>query len=95
MNDGKREISEKQRAVLDRARATAIRNRRRKTDAAIWERIEPKIIQHNCHCGLRYGMQHGDLRKLGAGCTDPRWCCPVLDTYRRYLEDPSSMGVKL
>jgi hypothetical protein len=96
MSDGpKRQISAKQRAVLDRGRKTAARNRRRRIDSAVWRHVKPKIDTHHCRCGLRRGMSLDELRALNGGCTDPNWCCPVLDTYRRLLENPSSMGEKL
>lgn len=95
MNDKpKRQISAKQRAVLDRARIKAQENRRKKIDAEAWAYVEPKITIHNCTCKLRANMSLTDLRKLGAGCTDPAYCCPVLAVYRRYLEDPSAMKAK-
>lgn len=45
--------------------------RRKKFNAEVWAKVEPRLIKRDCKCGLKPGMTWDDLRPLGAGCTDP------------------------
>lgn len=56
-----------------------------RSDERVWEAIERILTTQTCNCDLRPGMKADDLRELGAGCTAPRYVCPVLDAYRRRL----------
>jgi hypothetical protein len=50
---------------------------------AAWDEVLQLKETVPCRCDLRPGMSREDLQPLGAGCTDPWYCCPVLDSYRR------------
>jgi len=57
--------------------------RKAKSQARIWAEVERAISANRCRCDLRPGMTAEELQPLGAGCTDPQYCCPALDKYRR------------
>lgn len=59
--------------------------RRDARDASVWESVSASIERNHCKCGLRKGMAQEELLLLGAGCTNPNYVCPALDTYRRLL----------
>lgn len=56
------------------------------TFEAAWEAVQAHPDFKNCECGLEYGMTAVELKSLGAGCTAPRWVCPVLIAYRNRVK---------
>lgn len=72
---------------LAKARAARSRKAQERRAVVAWASVGPLLKANPCRCGLRHGMTLADLRKLGAGCTAPRYVCPNLDAYRRILED--------
>lgn len=81
-----REAKRDAKAVEKRQRAAtrvAVRAKAQAIDEAI---AETGKRHPSCKCDLRAGMTLDDIRGLGAGCTDPLWCCPRLDAVRRRTE---------
>lgn len=65
--------------ALQRDQAT---RRRRVIEQAV---RDAQRAGERCRCELHPGMTDGELRALEGGCTDPWFCCPVLDRVRRRL----------
>ena len=66
---------------LAKARAARSAN----AQAEIWKTVSRSKQVHGCTCDLKPGQSREDLRTLGHGCTNGRYICPTLDTYRRLL----------
>lgn len=80
------ELYEKKRRALAKARREKSKKQMKARHDRTWDAITRLPTFKSCNCGLRKGMTLADLRELGAGCTNPRYVCPVLDSYRRKLE---------
>lgn len=82
-----------------RAEERSARARQRQADLAArkaerrrwreWcDRLAGVILEtrtQSCRCELRATMTRGELEGLGAGCTDPHFVCPRLNTVRRRM----------
>lgn len=75
---------EEQQRKMQEGRERAQRERNAAKIATILEKSAKAGLK--CNCRIKTNMTYADLRKMGAGCTDPMWCCPVLDRVRREME---------
>lgn len=83
-------LAKKRAAALDKARKVRAENQAKKVADQVWPKIRERKAAGGCRCKLKKGMTIEQLRKLGGGCTMPRWACPTLTAYRRLLEDSKS-----
>lgn len=67
---------------------TSAESRSKNSQARIWIDVQRSQAANRCKCDLREGMAWEDLRPLGAGCTDPWYCCDALALYRRLVPMP-------